>query len=133
MPSVENPLGGEIANFSIATDESYTDRNTGQKVDQTEWHRCVSFQEGLVNVLESYGKKGRLVYVSGKIQTRKWVDKDGGNRYSTEIVIIPGGRVQFLDRDPSLNGHNAGAQNVNQEGGAPATSGVPHADDDIPF
>ena len=68
--------GGRVANVSIATDESYLDKNSGDKVDRTEWHRIVTFQDGLVEMLEKHAKKGRLVYVSGKLQTRKW-RKDG--------------------------------------------------------
>ena len=64
--------GGRVANVSIATDESYLDKNSGDKVDRTEWHRIVTFQDGLVEMMEKHAKKGRLVYVSGKLQTRKW-------------------------------------------------------------
>ena len=64
--------GSRVANVSIATDESYLDRNSGDKVDRTEWHRIVTFQDGLVEMLKKHAKKGRLVYVSGKLQTRKW-------------------------------------------------------------
>ena len=91
--------GGRVANVSIATDESYLDRNSGDKVDRTEWHRIVTFQDGLVEMLEKHAKKGRLVYVSGKLQTRKWrKDGEDSDRFSTEILLVPGGRVQFLDK-----------------------------------
>ena len=87
--------GGRVANVSVATDESYMDRNSGDKVDRTEWHRIVTFQDGLVDMLEKHAKKGRLVYVSGKLQTRKWrKDGEDSDRYSTEILLVPGGRVQ---------------------------------------
>ena len=90
--------GGRVANMSIATDEGYIDRNTGERVDRTEWHRVVTFQPGLVDMLEKHATKGRLVYVSGVLQTRRW-RKDGeeSDRFSTEIRLAPGGRVQFLD------------------------------------
>ena len=90
--------GGRVANLSIATDESYLDKQSGERVDRTEWHRVVTFQGGLVDMLEKHAKKGRLIYVAGKLQTRKW-RKDGeqSDRYSTEIILVPGGRVQFLD------------------------------------
>ena len=68
--------GGRVANMSIATDESYIDRQSGDRIDKTEWHRCVTFQNGLVDMLEKHAKKGRLVYVAGKLQTRRW-RKDG--------------------------------------------------------
>ena len=96
--------GGKVANLSIATDESFIDRNSGDRVDRTEWHRVVTFQDGLVEMLEKHARKGRLVYVAGKLQTRRW-KKDGedSDRFSTEIILVPGSRVQFLDR-PAGNG-----------------------------
>ena len=103
--------GGRVANVSIATDESYLDRNSGDKVDRTEWHRIVTFQDGLVEMMEKHAKKGRLVYVSGKLQTRKWrKDGEDSDRFSTEILLVPGGRVQFLDKP---NGNGAPAKNGN--------------------
>ena len=73
-------------------------------MDRTEWHRIVTFQDGLVEMLEKHAKKGRLVYVSGKLQTRKWrKDGEDSDRFSTEILLVPGGRVQFLDK-PNGNG-----------------------------
>ena len=98
--------GGRVANMSIATDESYLDRNAGgDRVEKTEWHRIVTFQPGLVDMLEKHARKGRLVYVSGKLQTRRW-RKDGeeSDRFSTEILLAPGGRVQFLERPNGANG-----------------------------
>ena len=91
--------GGRVANLSIATDESYINKQTGEKVDKTEWHRVVTFQDGLVDMFEKHARKGRLVYVDGKLQTRRW-SKPGeeGDRYSTEILLVPGGRIQFLDQ-----------------------------------
>ena len=98
--------GGRVANMSIATDESYVDRD-GQKVDKTEWHRVVTFQPGLVDMLERHAKKGRLVYVSGKLQTRRWrKDGEDSDRFSTEVLLAPGGRIQFLER-PNGSGTNA--------------------------
>ena len=91
--------GGRVANLSIATDESYIDKQSGERVDRTEWHRVVTFQPGLVDMLEKHARKGRLVYVAGKLQTRRWKkDDEGSDRFSTEILLVPGGRVQFLDR-----------------------------------
>ncbi len=85
--------GGRVANVSIATDESYLDKNSGDKVDRTEWHRIVTFQDGLVEMMEKHAKKGRLVYVSGKLQTRKWrKDGEDSDRFSTEILLVPGGQ-----------------------------------------
>ena len=89
--------GGRVANVSIATDESYLDKNSGDKVDRTEWHRIVTFQDGLVEMMEKHAKKGRLVYVSGKLQTRKWrKDGEDSDRFSTEILLVPGGQGPIL-------------------------------------
>ena len=92
--------GGRVANMSVATDESYIDRSgTGERIDRTEWHRVVTFQDGLIDMLERHAKKGRLVYIAGKLQTRKWrKDGEDSDRYSTEIILVPGGRIQFLER-----------------------------------
>ena len=86
--------------MSVATDESYIDRhNSGQKVDKTEWHRVVTFQDGLIDMLIKHAMKGRLVYVSGKMQTRRWrKDGDDSWRFATEILLVPGSRVQFLEK-----------------------------------
>ena len=124
--------GGRVANMSIATDESYIDKQTGERIDKTEWHRCVTFQNGLVDMLERHAKKGRLVYVQGKLQTRRW-RKDGeeSDRFSTEILLVPGGRVQFLDKPANGNGAPA------QTGEPTATAAAAPSDTDdgsgIPF
>lgn len=79
--------GSEVANFSVATSESWKDKNTGEKKEKTEWHNVAVFNDGLVRVIKSYLKKGSKVYIEGSLQTRKWTDKDGQDRYSTEIVL----------------------------------------------
>ena len=124
--------GGRVANLSIATDESYIDKN-GERIDRTEWHRAVTFQDGLVDMLEKHAKKGRLVYVAGKLQTRRWrKDGEDSDRFSTEILLVPGGRVQFLERP---NGNGTSTQDDRQSAG-PA-NGAPPADpgdaSDLPF
>ena len=100
--------GGRVANLSIATDESYIDKQSGERINRTEWHRVVTFQDGLVTMLDKHAKKGRLVYVAGKLQTRKY-RKTGEDldRFSTEIIVVPSGRVQFLDRHNATNGNGA--------------------------
>ena len=101
--------GGRVANMSVATDESFIDK-TGQRIDRTEWHRCLTFQNGLIDMLEKHAKKGRLVYVAGKLQTRKWrKDGEDRDRYSTEIILVPGSRIQFLERPATANGGEATA------------------------
>ncbi|WP_375658063.1 single-stranded DNA-binding protein [Bartonella sp. CL436QHHD] len=79
--------GAEIVNFSIATSESYTDKKTNQKVEKTEWHSVVIFNPHLAKIALQYLNKGSKVYVEGKLQTRKWQDKNGHDRYTTEIVL----------------------------------------------
>ena len=120
--------GGRVANLSIATDESYIDRTAGgERIDKTEWHRVVTFQDGLIDMLEKHAKKGRLVYVAGKMQTRKWrKEGEDSDRYSTEILLVPGGRVQFLDRPA-----NGSAAPAPAAGGAGDTAAP--TDDSIPF
>ena len=97
--------GGRVANISIATDEGYVDKQSGGRIDKAEWHRVVTFQPGLVDMLERHAKKGRLLYVAGKLQTRRWKkDDEDSDRFSTEILVAPGGRIQFLEK---ANGNGA--------------------------
>ena len=133
--------GGRVANLSIATDESYRNRQTGEIVDKTEWHRVVTFQDGLIDMLERHAKKGRLVHAEGKLQTRRW-SKPGedGDRFSTEILVVPGHRVQFLDK-PNGNGAQAAARpeqapangSAMPAGGTPAQADDLDSSDPIPF
>ena len=126
--------GGRVASLSVATDESYIDRNgSGERIDKTEWHKVVTFQDGLIDMLEKHAKRGRLVYVAGKMQTRRWrKDGEDSDRFSTEILLVPGGRVQFLDKP---NGKGAPAQpgpDTAGDTGAMPAGGDP-ADSEIPF
>ena len=132
--------GGRVANLSIATDEGFIDRNSGNRVDKTEWHKVVTFQPGLVDMLAKHAKKGRLVYVAGKLQTRTWrKDGEDSDRFATEILLVPGGRVQFLDKPAGANGNGAraAAETAPADGEAVPAGGAPaQADDpdsDIPF
>ena len=130
--------GGRVTNLSVATDKSYLNKQTGERVDKTEWHRIVTFQDGLITMFEKHARKGRLVYIDGKLQTRRWSKPgDDGDRFSTEILLVPGGRVQFLDKPNGANGNGSGqpaTQPVNDSatpaGGTPAPSDL---DDEIPF
>lgn len=79
--------GRPIANLSVATSESWRDKNTGERKEKTEWHRVVIFSEGLCKIAEQYLKKGSKVYLEGQLQTRKYTDKDGVEKYSTEVVL----------------------------------------------
>ena len=98
-PEVRNfPNGGKVANFSIATSESWKDRNTGERRERTEWHNISITNEALVRVAEQYLKKGSKVYVEGQLETRKWQDQTGNDRYTTEVVLRPyRGELTMLD------------------------------------
>lgn len=90
--------GGKVCNLRIATSETWKDKNTGEKREKTEWHTVAIFQEGLVRVAEQYLRKGSKVYIEGALQTRKWQDQSGNDRYSTEVVLQGfGGTLVMLD------------------------------------
>ncbi len=102
--------GGKVCNLRIATSETWKDRNTGERKERTEWHSVAIFQEGLVSVAERFLKKGSKVYIEGKLQTRKWQDQSGQDRYSTEVVLQGyGGTLTMLDgRDGGGGGGGGG-------------------------
>ena len=97
-PEIRRTADGKpIANLRIATSESWRDKATGEKKERTEWHRVTIFSEGIAKIVEQYARKGTKVYVAGQLQTRKWSDKDGVERYTTEIVVQNyGGEFQLL-------------------------------------
>ena len=122
--------GGRVANLSIATDESFFDKS-GQKVDRTEWHRVVTFQPGLIDMLMKHATKGRLVHVEGKMQTRRWRrDGEDSDRFSTEIIVVPGNRVQFYDK-PNGNGAAAADAQAPVNGEAAQAATVANGADDL--
>lgn len=96
--------GKTIANLRIATSESWRDKSTGERKEKTEWHRVVVFNEGLAKVAEQYLKKGSKVYIEGQIQTRKWQDQSGQDKYSTEIVLQGFGGVLTMLDGPQARG-----------------------------
>lgn len=106
------PNGNAVVNITIATSESWKDKNTGQQQDRTEWHRVVIFGK-LAEIAGQYLKKGSLVYIEGQLQTRKWQDQSGQDRYTTEIVVNMQGTMQMLDRKTQV-GENGDYQ-VNQD------------------
>ena len=109
--------GGRVANLRIATSENWKDKNTGERREKTEWHTVAIFSDGLVNVVERYLKKGSKVFVEGKLQTRKWQDQNGQDRYSTEVVIQGlGGTLTMLDGRG--DGGGGGGGSWNQGGGS---------------
>lgn len=97
--------GGKVAEMRLATSEQWKDRNTGERKERTEWHTVKVFTEGLVGVAERYLRKGSKVYIEGSLQTRKWQDQTGADRYSTEIVLQGfGGVLTMLDGPPAGGG-----------------------------
>lgn len=129
------PDGGSICNLSIATSESWKDKQTGEKKERTEWHRVV-LRNRLGEVAQQYLHKGSQVYIEGRIQTRKWQDQNGQDRYSTEII---GNEMNMLDGKPAANQDAGHAQKTPQPASPDAMPGDvrPNAsnylDDDIPF
>ena len=116
--------GNKVCNLTVATSESWKDKSTGEKKEQTEWHRVVIWNENLIGVVEKYATKGMKVYVEGKLQTKKYTDKDGVEKYATEVVLNNfDGKVLFLS--DNRNGGGAPAEL------APAQSSVD--EDSIPF
>jgi single-strand DNA-binding protein len=106
--------GRPIANLSVATSESWKDKNTGERKEKTEWHRVVIFNEGLCRIAEQYLKKGAKVYLEGQLQTRKWQDKDGNDKYSTEVVL-----QGFNSSLTMLDGRSGGGGGGDFGGGGP--------------
>ena len=101
--------GGKIANIRIATSEQWKDRMTGERKERTEWHNVVINGDGLVGVVERYLKKGSKVYIEGSLRTRKWQDRDGNDKYTTEVVIAGiGGALTMLDGAPGGGGGSRG-------------------------
>jgi single-strand DNA-binding protein len=142
--------GRPIANLSVATSESWRDKTTGERKEKTEWHRVVVFNEGLCKVIEQYLKKGSKVYLEGALQTRKWTDKDGHDKYSTEVVLQGfNSTLTMLDTRGGGGGASAGSSDDGDFGSSgpsggssasrerkPAMAGAgkrDDMDDEIPF
>ena len=135
-PEVKQMVNGKsVARLSLATSQSWKDKNTGEKKEKTEWHRIVVFNEGLVNVVQQYLKKGAQIYVEGQLSTRKWKDEQSGqDKYSTEILI------QGYNSSLTMLGGGSGApsmQNDKSQTGSKNIEDIPQSsndlDDDIPF
>lgn len=134
--------GGKVASFSVATSESWKDRNTGERKDRTEWHKVVVFNDRLVDVIERYVKKGAKLYLEGQLQTRKWTDQQGQEKYTTEVVLTKfKGELAMLDGRTSDSSDfrsesPALSDQTNSQGfssGAPSFSSTHSVDDEIPF
>lgn len=119
--------GSPITNASIATSDQWNDKATGQKQEKTEWHRVVAFKN-LAEIMSKYLDKGSKVYIEGKLQTRKWQDSNGQDRYTTEIVVND---MQMLDRKTDSQGQQR--QQQSQQQSAPPQNNMDNFDDDIPF
>lgn len=130
--------GGKVCNLRIATSETWKDRNTGERREKTEWHSVCIFSEGLVRVAEQYLRKGSKVYIEGQLQTRKWQDQSGQDRYSTEVVLQGiGGTLTMLDgaQGGGSSGGDSGGGYGDQGPGYGSQGGSSHNidDDEIPF
>ncbi|NBX73641.1 MAG: single-stranded DNA-binding protein [Alphaproteobacteria bacterium] len=130
--------GGRVASFSIATSESWKDKASGEKKERTEWHRISVLNDNLVGIVEKYLKKGSKVYIEGQLETRKWTDQSGQEKYSTEVVLRPyRGELTLLD---SRGGGGGGTLGANDDFGGDAGSLSDNSrnaprdlDDEIPF
>jgi len=135
--------GRPIANLSVATSESWRDKNTGERREKTEWHRVVIFNEGLCKIAENYLKKGSKVYIEGQLQTRKWTDQSGQDKYSTEVVLQGfNGNLTMLDgrsEGGGGGGSSGGGRGGSSDqgggfgGGGGGGGSSRDLDDDIPF
>lgn len=124
------PSGDAVTNISIATSEQWKDKETGAQQERTEWHRVVFFKR-LAEIVGEYLKKGSKIYIEGSIRTRKWKDKAGNDRYTTEII---GNEMQMLDRKDAGAGSHAAAPTPNKaKPAAGANANTESFDDDIPF
>lgn len=158
-PEVRNfPNGGKVANLRIATSETWKDRNSGERRERTEWHTVAIYSEPLVRVAEQFLRKGSKVYVEGQLETRKWQDQQGNDRYSTEIALRPfrselhmldgrggagggggaggsGGNFGGGGRDYDNSGYDGGGYGGQSSGGQSSGGGSirPDFDDEIPF
>src|SRR6201998_1997021 len=118
--------GRPIANLSIATSETWRDKGTGERKEKTEWHRVVIFNEGLCKVAEQYLKKGAKVYIEGQLQTRKWTDQSGVEKYSTEVVLQGfNSNLTMLDGRGGGGGGSFGSDDQGSDFGASGPSSAP--------
>jgi len=134
-PEIKQMVNGKnVARLSLATSQSWKDKNTGEKKEKTEWHRIVVFNEGLVNVVQQYLKKGAQVYIEGQISTRKWKDEQSGqDKYSTEIVIQGyNSSLTMLGGSGGIS-NEAPAQQISKKSDEDSQSTQNDLDDEIPF
>ncbi|TQM92901.1 single-stranded DNA-binding protein [Roseinatronobacter monicus] len=143
-PEVRNfPNGGKVCNLRIATSERWRDKASGEQREKTEWHSVAIFSEPLVRIAEQYLRKGSTVYIEGQLETRKWQDQSGADRYSTEVVLRPykgeltmlGGRGDSGGSSSGGGDYGGGQDRGNDYGGgrSSAPAGPADMDDEIPF
>ena len=141
-PEIRNfPNGGKVCNFSVATSETWRDRNSGEKQERTQWHNISILSEPLVNIAERFLRKGSKVYLEGQLETRKWQDNSGADRYSTEIVLRPyKGEITLIDNKADNNIINENIINepnsdtkINQNNEINKNLAAEDFDDEIPF
>ena len=136
--------GNKVANLSVATSESWRDKSSGERREKTEWHRVVIFNERIIDVVEKYLKKGAKIYLEGALQTRKWTDQSGVEKYTTEVVLQRfRGELTMLDGRSGGGGSEGGGGESGDEGGGYSGGSSPRGgggrapagdlDDDIPF
>lgn len=135
--------GNRVASFSVATSQSWKDKSTGEKKEKVEWHNVSVLNDVLVGIVEQYVTKGMKLFVEGSMETRKWQDNNGNDRYSTEVVLRPyNGNIIFLSKSGDKDSENNGGQSHQTKAkSAPQTQGgfgapqaeVPMLDDEIPF
>ena len=132
-PEIRNTQDGtKVASFSIATSETWKDKQTGERKDRTEWHRIAIFNERLAELAEKYLRKGSKVYIEGSLQTRKWTDSSNVERYTTEVVISRfRGELTMLDSRSSVG--EGGTDSDQSGGGAPLPSHFDELNDEVPF
>ncbi len=136
--------GGRVAHFSIATSESWKDKSSGEKKERTEWHRVSVMNDNLVGIVERFLKKGSKVYIEGQLETRKWQDQSGQDKYTTEVVLRPyRGELTLLD-SANRGGGSSGGDSMDPYSSSPSSlssssssqsssSPPPELDDDVPF
>jgi single-strand DNA-binding protein len=128
------PNGGKVVNLRVATSERWTDKTSGERKEKTEWHSVSITNEGLAKVAEQYLRKGSMVYIEGQLETRKWQDQSGADRYSTEIAVRPfRGELTLLDKRPDGDGRPADERTGDPSRQAPAGGRGNDYDDEIPF
>jgi len=141
------PSGGKVVNLRIATSENWKDKNTGERKERTEWHSVAIFSEPVGKIAEQYLKKGSKVYIEGQLETRKWQDQSGQDRYSTEIVLRPysgqltlldgrgesGGGANYMADQSAASGYGGGYDSGSGAAPAPGGGRSSDMDDEIPF